>query len=99
MEARPVYALVQDAANFDSSRIRYAINEEMTRAAHSTSWAIDAIATVKEMVGPGSGDDFFPCETAGTLGVIGDVNNGLHKQRFVSKSSSFAKPPVCPSKD
>ena len=75
---------MQDAANSDLSRSRYAVNEEMTRAAHTTNWSVDALATVEEMAGPGAGEDFFPCDTAGTLGVISDVNNGLQEQRFVS---------------
>ena len=79
-----VHAVVQDAANFDLSLSRCAVNEEMTRAAHTANWSFDAIATVEEMVGPGAGDDLFPCGAAGAFGIISDVNNGLHKQCFVS---------------
>ena len=78
-----VHAVVQDAANFDLSLSRYAVNEEMARAAHTTHWSVDAIATVEEMVGPGGGVDLFPCDAAGPFGVISNVNNGLHKQCFV----------------
>lgn len=79
-----IHAVVQDAANFDLSLSRCAVNEEMTRAAHTADWSFDVIATVEEVVGPGAGDDLFPCGAVGALGIIGDVNKGLHKQCFVS---------------
>ena len=85
-----VHTVVQNAANLDMTFAQSTVQQHMSRTTNSTTFSIDTITAVEEMVRSSIPGDLIALHTAQPFWVVRDVYDGLYEQGLVPEPSSLA---------
>jgi hypothetical protein len=94
--SRKIHAVMEDPSNLDPAVVACSVQQEVAGSMDSVGRWRYSVSTVAEMIGSGRCGNFRSRLAAGTLGIIGHVEDGADQERLVAKPCRRPEPFVGP---